>query len=123
MNRPGSGVAATSGRNLARVLLEESGLDFGELVGACPPCSSERSMKMLTKEGVEMVNIKSITRDEQPLVIKGKVMGAMTTTILVNPEDSWQTGRPPARHRRDPAPAAVLFQGWLAARRTAQVKR
>ncbi|WP_311181668.1 hypothetical protein [Pseudomonas aeruginosa] len=46
-------------------------------------------MKMFSKEGVEMVDIKSITRDEQRLVIKGKVMGAMTTTILVHPQDCW----------------------------------
>ena len=51
-------------------------------------------MKMFSKEGVEMVDIKSITRDDQRLVIKGKVMGAMTTTILVNPEDCWQAARP-----------------------------
>lgn len=31
---PGGGVTAASGRNVARVLLEESGLDFDELVGA-----------------------------------------------------------------------------------------
>lgn len=31
---PGGGVTAASGRNVARVLLEESGLDFDELIGA-----------------------------------------------------------------------------------------
>jgi len=50
-------------------------------------------MKMFSKEGVEMMDVKSITRDGERLVIKGKVMGAMTTTILVNPEDCWQAAR------------------------------
>ena len=39
-------------------------------------------MKMFSKEGVEMVDVKSIKRDGEQLVIKGKVMGAMATTIL-----------------------------------------
>jgi hypothetical protein len=50
-------------------------------------------MKIFSKEGVEMMDIKSIERDGERLVVKGKVMGAMTTTLLVRPEDCWQAAR------------------------------
>ncbi|AVK03522.1 hypothetical protein K3Z95_03805 [Pseudomonas aeruginosa] len=79
-------------------------------------------MKMFSKEGVEMVDIKSITRDDERLVIKGKVMGAMTTTILVNPEDCWQAARLLGIGLILRLPL-ILLKGWLAARRTARVKR
>ncbi|ELO6136785.1 hypothetical protein I5G05_05025 [Pseudomonas aeruginosa] len=79
-------------------------------------------MKMFSKEGVEMVDIKSITRDEQRLVIKGKVMGAMTTTILVHPQDCWQAARLLGIGGILRLPL-ILFQGWLATRRTTRVKR
>ncbi|EOE0844561.1 TPA: hypothetical protein ACQTXT_004120 [Pseudomonas aeruginosa] len=79
-------------------------------------------MKMFSKEGVEMVDVKSITREGQRLVIKGKVMGAMTTTILVNPEDCWQAARLLGIGVILRLPL-LLFQGWLAERRAARVKR
>lgn len=47
-------------------------------------------MKMFSKEGVEMVEVKSIQRKDDTLVMKGKVMGSMATTILIRPEDCWQ---------------------------------
>lgn len=47
-------------------------------------------MKMFSKEGVEMVEIKSIVHKEDTLVMKAKVMGSMATTILIGPEDCWQ---------------------------------
>ncbi|NMF87033.1 hypothetical protein GPA26_00925 [Aromatoleum petrolei] len=50
-------------------------------------------MKMFSKEGVEMVEVKSIQRKDDTLVMKGKVMGSMATTILIRPEDCWQALR------------------------------
>jgi len=79
-------------------------------------------MKMFSKEGVEMVDVKSITRDGQRLVIKGKVMGAMTTTILVNPEDCWQAARLLGIGVILRLPL-ILFQGWRAARRRDRTPR
>lgn len=76
-------------------------------------------MKMFSKEGVEMVDVKSITRDGERLVIKGKVMGAMTTTILVNPEDCWQAAQLLGIGLILRLPL-ILLKGWLAARRTAR---
>ncbi|WP_211162017.1 hypothetical protein [Aromatoleum petrolei] len=48
---------------------------------------------MFSKEGVEMVEVKSIQRKDDTLVMKGKVMGSMATTILIRPEDCWQALR------------------------------
>lgn len=47
-------------------------------------------MKMFSKEGVEMMEVKSIQRQGDGLVMKGKVMGSMSATILIKPEDCWQ---------------------------------
>lgn len=55
-------------------------------------------MKMFSKEGVEMVEVKSIQRKDDTLVMKGKVMGSMATTIIIRPEDCWQ---------------AVKLLGWV----------
>ncbi|HLT05612.1 MAG TPA: hypothetical protein VK019_11725 [Pseudomonas sp.] len=76
-------------------------------------------MKMFSKEGVEMVDVKSITRDDERLVIKGKVMGAMTTTIVVNPQDCWQAAQLLGIGLILRLPL-ILLKGWLAARRTAR---
>ena len=40
-----------------------------------------------------MVEVKSIQRKDDTLVMKGKVMGSMATTILIRPEDCWQALR------------------------------
>ncbi|MBU1305916.1 MAG: hypothetical protein KKC85_18385 [Gammaproteobacteria bacterium] len=50
-------------------------------------------MKIFSKEGVEMMDIKSISRDGEKLIVKGKVMGAMSTTLLIKPEDCWQAAQ------------------------------
>lgn len=50
-------------------------------------------MKIFSKEGVEMMDIKSISRDGEKLIVKGKVMGAMSTTFLIKPEDCWQAAQ------------------------------
>lgn len=46
-------------------------------------------MKVLNKDGIEMMDIKSIDKDGDKLVIKGKMMGSMATVIHVRPEDLW----------------------------------
>jgi hypothetical protein len=46
-------------------------------------------MKLFSKDGIEMMDVKSISHDKGKLVIKGKMMGAMAATIYVKPEDMW----------------------------------
>jgi hypothetical protein len=47
-------------------------------------------MKMFTKEGVEMMDVKSIERDGENLVMKGKMMGTMYASMYLRPQDMWQ---------------------------------
>jgi len=44
---------------------------------------------MLSKEGIEMMDVKSIQREGERLVLKGKIMGSMPATIYLRPEDVW----------------------------------
>jgi hypothetical protein len=46
-------------------------------------------MKLRGKEGIEMMDVRSITLDGEQLVVKGKMMGTMAATILVDPENLW----------------------------------
>ncbi|MBU1055665.1 MAG: hypothetical protein KKC46_17845 [Proteobacteria bacterium] len=48
-------------------------------------------MKMYSKEGVEMMDMLSMSREGENLVVKGKMMGAMLATIYVKPKDLWQS--------------------------------
>lgn len=50
-------------------------------------------MKMYSRDGMEMMDLKSIERDGERLVLKGKIMGAMGTTIVIGPEDCWQAAK------------------------------
>jgi hypothetical protein len=50
-------------------------------------------VKMFTKEGVEMMDVKSIDRDGENLVMKGKMMGTMYAAIYLRPQDLWQALR------------------------------
>lgn len=47
-------------------------------------------MKIYNKDGIEMIEIKSIAREDDRLVVKGKMMGAMATTIYLSPQDVWR---------------------------------
>ena len=47
-------------------------------------------MKLVSKDGIEMMDIHSLVREGDVLVLKGKVMGSMPTTIHLRPEDLWQ---------------------------------
>ncbi|MDB6060734.1 MAG: hypothetical protein JWM78_837 [Verrucomicrobiaceae bacterium] len=44
-------------------------------------------MKMLSKEGIEMMEVKSFFLDGDSLVMKGKMMGSMNTAVYIKPED------------------------------------
>jgi hypothetical protein len=50
-------------------------------------------MKLYSKEGVEMMDIKSIDQDGDTIVIKGKMMKSMAATIHVQPEGVWEAYR------------------------------
>lgn len=50
-------------------------------------------MKMFSKDGIEMMDVKSINREGENLVMKGKMMGSMYTSIYLRPEDVWQALR------------------------------
>lgn len=75
-------------------------------------------MKMFSKEGVEMVEVKSIQRKDDTLIMKGKVMGSMATTILIRPEDCWQAVKL-LGWRTLLAMPAILIKGCLRARKAA----
>jgi|GEM_PF-985594 hypothetical protein len=55
-------------------------------------CANDRKcpMKLYSKDGIEMMDVKSITLEDEKLVIKGKMMGAMAAIIHVKPEDIWE---------------------------------
>jgi hypothetical protein len=46
-------------------------------------------MKLYSKDGIEMMEIKSIEPNGDIIVIKGKMMKSMATTIHVKPADAW----------------------------------
>jgi hypothetical protein len=47
-------------------------------------------MKLMSKDGVEMMDIRSLERQGDVLVVKGKIMKSMPATIHLRPEDLWQ---------------------------------
>jgi hypothetical protein len=47
-------------------------------------------MKLTSKDGVEMMDVRSLEREGDVLVVKGKIMRSMPVTIHVRPEDLWQ---------------------------------
>jgi hypothetical protein len=78
-------------------------------------------MKLFNKDGIEMMDVKSIDRDGERLIVKGKVMGSMSTTIYVRPEDIYAALRlfPFAVIVRLPW---LLITGYLRARKTETAK-
>ena len=48
-------------------------------------------MKMFTKEGVELMDILSLRREGDRLIIIGKMMGAMNASIYLLPKDVWKS--------------------------------
>ena len=47
-------------------------------------------MKLMSKDGIEMMDVTSLQRVGDVLVVKGKIMRSMPTTIHLRPEDLWQ---------------------------------
>jgi hypothetical protein len=47
-------------------------------------------MKLMSKDGTEMMDIRSLEREGEVLVVKGKIMRSMPATIHLRPEDLWQ---------------------------------
>ncbi len=68
-------------------------------------------MKLYSKDGVEMMDVKSISLDGDRLVVKGKMMGAMAAVIHVRPEDMWDAFAmfPMSVKARMPG---LLYKGW-----------
>lgn len=72
-------------------------------------------MKLFSKDGVEMMDVKSITLDGDKLVLKGKMMGAMAAIIHIKPEDMWAAFKlfPWSVKCRMPL---LLYKGWRASK-------
>lgn len=79
-------------------------------------------MKMFSKEGVEMVEVKSVARDGDILVLKTKVMGSMAATIVLKPKDVWESIHLLSWSLVFRLPL-ILFKGWRAARRVTQTAK
>jgi hypothetical protein len=47
-------------------------------------------MKLKSRDGVEMMDVTSLQRVGEVLVIRGKIMRSMPATIHLRPEDLWQ---------------------------------
>lgn len=72
-------------------------------------------MKLYSKDGVEMMDVKSIELEGEKLVVRGKMMGAMAAVIHVKPEDMWAAYKlfPWSVKRKMPG---LLLKGWRASR-------
>jgi hypothetical protein len=79
-------------------------------------------MKLFNQDGIEMMDVRSIERDDDRLLVKGKVMGAMAAKIYVKPEDMW------AGLKLFPLPLLLsmpilIFKGFWRSRARSKVKR
>jgi hypothetical protein len=73
--------------------------------------AASKNVKLFSKDGVEMMDVKAIDLDRDVLVIKGKMMGAMATTIHVKPEDIWRAFRMFPWRVKCRLPL-LLWKGW-----------
>lgn len=73
-------------------------------------------MKLHSKDGVEMMDVKSIDLEGDKLVLKGKMMGAMAATIHIAPADMWNAFQmfPWRVKLRMPL---LLLKGWRKSRK------
>lgn len=76
-------------------------------------------MKMFSKDGMEMMDVKSIVGDGDTLVMKGKVMGSMNAIIVIKPEDCWQAVKLLGFSLLLRMPA-ILIKGYFQARKKAK---
>ena len=74
---------------------------------------------MFSKEGMEMMDVKSIVGDGDTLVMKGKVMGSINAVIVIKPEDCWQAVKLLGISLLLRMPA-ILVKGYFQARRKAK---
>lgn len=72
-------------------------------------------MKIFSKDGVEMMDISAISLADGRIVIKGKMMKSMATTLHVEPKGVWEAFRlfPWKLLIRLPV---MLIQGWSASK-------
>lgn len=47
-------------------------------------------MKLMSKDGAEMMDIRSLGLEGDVLVVKGKIMRSMPVTLHLRPEDLWE---------------------------------
>lgn len=47
-------------------------------------------MKVFSKEGLELMEVKSVVQQGDILIAKGKAMGSMPVTIAIKPQDCWE---------------------------------
>lgn len=76
-------------------------------------------MKMFSKDGVEMVDVRSVELDSDRLILKTKVMGSMAATIVLRPRDVWEALRLLRAGLLWRLPV-ILFRGWREAREAAK---
>lgn len=75
-------------------------------------------MKMYSKDGVEMMDVKTIELEGEKLVVKGKMMGAMAAVIHIRPEDMWDAFILFPMRVKMQMPV-LLWKGWRARRKKA----
>lgn len=78
-------------------------------------------MKMFSKEGIEMVDVRCIELDGEQLLLKTKVMGSMAATIVLRPPDVWAALKLLSWRLLLRMPV-ILFMGWRATKVVDRVK-
>ena len=68
-------------------------------------------MKMYSKEGNIMMDTRSLRRDGDVLIMKGKMMEAMSMSIFLKPEDIW-AGKKLLTWPVIWYMPVILFKGW-----------
>ena len=72
-------------------------------------------MKIFSKDGVEMMDISSISLADGRIIIKGKMMKSMATTLHVEPKGVWEAFRLFPWNLLIRLPI-MLIQGWSASK-------
>ena len=52
--------------------------------------TSSTPVRLVSREGLTMIEIRSVGVVKGQLIVKGRLMGAMPATILIRPEEAWQ---------------------------------
>jgi hypothetical protein len=68
-------------------------------------------MKIYNKDGIEMFEVASIARKDDLLVVKGKMMGTMATSLHVPPRALWEAFAMLSWRSRLALPL-LLLKGW-----------